>query len=171
MPYKNPEDKKLWYKRNKERLKKERKSYFQKYYQKQAEEGNSYYQRNREEILKKRKLYRIKNREKLRQKSKEYYHKNKEKSKQRAKISAKKHLEKWRSILKETNGDIKCKECGYDKCFAALEFHHRKSREKKFQISALFRKKPTPKRVELLKEELKKCDLLCSNCHKEIHFL
>ena len=60
----------------------------------------------------------------------------------------------------------KCYLCGYDKNYAALEFHHYKD-EKKFNIvaSQMTRKK---KNVEL---ELKKCVLLCSCCHRDIHNL
>ena len=59
----------------------------------------------------------------------------------------------------------KCSICGYDKCIAALEFHHKDPNEKEFDIS---------KRThfnEAVKNELQKCVLLCSNCHREAHFI
>lgn len=46
----------------------------------------------------------------------------------------------------------------------ALEFHH-KDGEKDFGIAA----KGHTKSWERIKEELDKCVLVCSNCHKEIH--
>lgn len=57
----------------------------------------------------------------------------------------------------------KCKICGYNKCLAALEFHHRNPKEKERAISSLH------KTWNKIKEELDKCDLLCSNCHREVH--
>lgn len=58
----------------------------------------------------------------------------------------------------------KCSRCGYDKCMRALEFHHKNPEEKDFGIS-----KCLTKSISFLKEEIKKCDLLCSNCHAEVH--
>jgi hypothetical protein len=58
----------------------------------------------------------------------------------------------------------KCMICGYSKCIAALEFHHRDPNEKEFKIS---RNKFDWEKV---KDELDKCDLLCSNCHREYHY-
>ena len=58
----------------------------------------------------------------------------------------------------------KCSTCGYDKCLSALEFHHLNPEEKEFSIS-----QNTNLAWEQIKDELKKCVLVCSNCHKEIH--
>jgi len=60
----------------------------------------------------------------------------------------------------------KCVKCGYDKCLSALDFHHLDPTKKDFKIS----KKMS--RRNLCKEhmdELDKCILVCSNCHREIH--
>jgi hypothetical protein len=56
----------------------------------------------------------------------------------------------------------KCCLCGYDLCPAALEFHHLDPKEKDLVIS----RSMSWKRIEA---ELKKCELLCSNCHREVH--
>lgn len=58
----------------------------------------------------------------------------------------------------------KCQICGYNKCFGALEFHHKNPEEKSFSISKIKSIK-----FESQKQELDKCILLCSNCHKETH--
>ena len=58
----------------------------------------------------------------------------------------------------------KCQRCGYSKCVRALEFHHRNPLEKDFGISKIL-----TKNIEVLKQEVDKCDLLCSNCHAEVH--
>lgn len=58
-----------------------------------------------------------------------------------------------------------CIRCGYSKCLAAFDFHHRDPQEKDVKISD-FRKR---KFTDEIKLELDKCDLLCANCHREIH--
>ena len=59
----------------------------------------------------------------------------------------------------------KCQKCGYDKCSGALEFHHKNRNEKDKAIHELL-DKPN---WEKLEKELKKCVLVCANCHREIH--
>ena len=59
----------------------------------------------------------------------------------------------------------KCERCGYDKYIGALEFHHLNPKEKDFNLSQLKRYSFN----EVMIDELDKCILLCSNCHREIH--
>ena len=57
----------------------------------------------------------------------------------------------------------KCCICGYNKCVSALEFHHV---EKKNEApSYIIARWPWERVIE----ELKKCILVCSNCHRELH--
>jgi len=56
----------------------------------------------------------------------------------------------------------KCMVCGYSKSLAALHFHH--VRDKKFLISS-----SKTRAWNLVLEELRKCILLCANCHAEVH--
>ena len=58
----------------------------------------------------------------------------------------------------------KCIKCGYDRCDRALGFHHRDPSKKDFQIGS-----GAPKSWSRIVKELKKCDLLCANCHLEKH--
>lgn len=58
----------------------------------------------------------------------------------------------------------KCVRCGYNKCIAALEFHHRDPDAKELSLSKV--RSLTPK----ILAEVEKCDLVCSNCHREIHW-
>ena len=60
----------------------------------------------------------------------------------------------------------KCEKCGYNENLSALEFHHIDSTTKKFNLNGRILANG---RYEDLLEELDKCMLLCSNCHKEIH--
>lgn len=59
----------------------------------------------------------------------------------------------------------KCELCGYDKCIAALEFHHLDPSKKEFGIAQA--KRSHWNEVQL---ELNKCKMLCANCHRETHF-
>lgn len=62
-----------------------------------------------------------------------------------------------------------CKICGYDRCQQALELHHKNPKDKSFDISdAIYQKiKVTDRQI---KNELKKCVLVCANCHRELHY-
>ena len=57
-----------------------------------------------------------------------------------------------------------CSLCGYDKCIGALEFHHINPEDKEYQLSS-----GNCHSLEQDINELKKCLLVCANCHREIH--
>lgn len=59
----------------------------------------------------------------------------------------------------------KCVICGYNTCIAALEFHHKnpKLKDKSF-------KEISNRTWSKTLKELKKCILLCANCHRELHW-
>ena|ERR1035437_155220 len=59
----------------------------------------------------------------------------------------------------------KCVRCGYKKCVGALHFHHKNPKTKKFALSA----RGITRAFEKTLEEAKKCILICSNCHSELH--
>lgn len=59
----------------------------------------------------------------------------------------------------------KCVKCGYNNCADAFDFHHRDPKQKDFGIG----KHQGTKFSEKVKLELDKCDLVCANCHREIH--
>jgi len=58
-----------------------------------------------------------------------------------------------------------CQFCGYDKDITALEFHHLDSSQKEILPSKLYYRS-----WDYAKQELDKCIVLCSNCHREEHF-
>lgn len=58
----------------------------------------------------------------------------------------------------------KCQCCGYNKYVGALEFHHVDKDDKEIVIS-----RAECIALSIIMEELKKCVLVCSNCHREIH--
>jgi len=57
-----------------------------------------------------------------------------------------------------------CIHCGYSKCLDALDFHH-KDPDTKDPAFRSFRYWG----LEKAKLELAKCELVCANCHREIH--
>lgn len=65
-------------------------------------------------------------------------------------------------LVKEAGG--RCVICGYDKCLAALEFHHRDPAMKKFGISS----SGATRSLAKAREEARKCVLLRANCHAEV---
>jgi len=75
----------------------------------------------------------------------------------------------WRHRSKERMVSAmggKCQCCGYDKCQQALAFHHIDPTIKELAFGSL---RANPKKWESVVEELKKCILVCHNCHSEIH--
>jgi hypothetical protein len=59
----------------------------------------------------------------------------------------------------------RCEVCSYDKCLAALEWHHRDPKEKDGAVLELARTSS----YKRARKESEKCDLVCANCHREIH--
>ena len=58
----------------------------------------------------------------------------------------------------------KCCICGYDKCPSALDLHHLNPDEKEFTIC-----QNANRGWATVRKEIKKCILICSNCHRELH--
>ncbi len=78
-----------------------------------------------------------------------------------------KDIKNFRIRLKERSVYVmgeKCQCCGYNKCITALEFHHLDPLKKDFSFGD-----NTNRSWQNTKEELKKCILVCANCHREIH--
>ena len=67
-----------------------------------------------------------------------------------------------RRLVEEAGGS--CRLCGYDRCVAALEFHHIDPSTKRFSLSL----KGVARAFDTVREEAAKCVLLCSNCHAEV---
>jgi hypothetical protein len=57
-----------------------------------------------------------------------------------------------------------CQKCGYNKNYAALDFHHTDPMQKDINF-----KTSRHWGWERLKKELDKCEILCRNCHAEFH--
>lgn len=76
-------------------------------------------------------------------------------------------VSKDRRIIKQELVNIlggKCSKCKYDKSVWSLQFHHLDSSSKEYEIGDLIKNRDRKR----LKEEIKKCILVCANCHGEI---
>ncbi len=78
-------------------------------------------------------------------------------------IATNEATKKYEIVLKIL-GYYSCKVCGYDRCKAALDFHHLDPDKKEYKISDLRHSEK-----HILMEELLKCIIVCANCHREIH--
>jgi transposase len=66
-----------------------------------------------------------------------------------------------RQLVLEAGGQ--CALCGYDRCPAALQFHHIDPEAKRFAIS----RSGVTRAIAKARDEAAKCVLLCANCHAE----
>jgi predicted transcriptional regulator len=62
----------------------------------------------------------------------------------------------------DERGGAHCMRCGYSKYIGALEFHHRDPSQKDPDWNVRWC-------IARLRKELDKCDIVCANCHREIH--
>jgi hypothetical protein len=65
-------------------------------------------------------------------------------------------------LVQEAGG--RCSACGYDRCAAALQFHHVDPSIKQFSLG----RKGVARSLDKARAEARKCVLLCANCHAEV---
>jgi len=68
------------------------------------------------------------------------------------------------SLIEQAGGS--CKRCGYNKNIAALEFHHIDPTQKESKLDMRIL---SNRNIDYINQEFSKCELLCSNCHREEH--
>ena len=81
-------------------------------------------------------------------------------------LKNKKYREQYRNWLNEIKLGLSCVECG-ESHVATLDFHHKAGSKKDFNI-ARSRSLGQDKTVTL--NEIKKCVVLCANCHRKLHY-
>lgn len=96
--------------------------------------------------------------------AKQHYLQNKEKyaaRDKRRKDKLRKFVRRYKML-----STVVCLDCGESR-WQCLEFHHRNPKEKSDMIVQMITDRVT---IEKLKEEIKKCDVLCANCHRVRHY-
>ncbi len=106
--------------------------------------------------------WRERNLDKCRASQKAWNARNPDKIREFRKRHAPGTFKRRRAIIDEIKLAAGCKMCGYNKCAAALEFDHRDPLTKSFAVGAGILKS-----MKRLLDEIKKCDVLCANCHRE----
>lgn len=99
--------------------------------------------------------------EKQRASQRKHYEANKDKFRERLKLRRKERREWFDNI---TNG-IKCVVCGEEERIC-LDFHHTNPKDKDSTVTKLLNDFRSKERVL---NEIKKCKVLCSNCHRKVH--
>jgi len=89
-----------------------------------------------------------------------YYQNNKDKVLATTKASVKKYKEQWRSF----KATLSCVKCGQNHP-ATLDFHHIDSSTKEASVNKLIKYRAFKRAME----EVKKCVVLCANCHRIHH--
>lgn len=92
---------------------------------------------------------------------KEWHQKHKERRRQKNRDRIR-SLREWLQDYKST---LQCEDCGFAHP-AALDFHH-DGDDKDDSVAGLVNRKCSKERILA---EIKKCKVLCSNCHRIFHF-
>lgn len=103
----------------------------------------------------------IKRKEKSKEHSRKYYEKNKEKVKALSAATRAGGKEKW-DLYK---GSLHCARCS-ENHIACMDFHHIDPSEKEYEVSKLVSNGMYTKAYK----EIKKCIVLCANCHRKHHY-
>lgn len=69
---------------------------------------------------------------------------------------------KTKKYINELKEKSCCSKCGI-KHPAVLDFHHKDPNKKKIEVSKA-------SGIHNIKQEIKKCEILCSNCHRILHW-
>lgn len=99
--------------------------------------------------------------EKQREASRRHYAKNREVMLERAKVYNKANQERLRARIREAK-DQPCADCGQRYPYYVMDFDHVRG-VKKFNVG----QGSWRKSMRVLNEEIAKCDVVCSNCHRE----
>jgi len=90
-----------------------------------------------------------------------YYANNKELVIAASKKSARKYKDQWRKF----KDSLECIKCG-QKHPATFDFHHTDRTTKEYSVNTLVKNRAFKKAIE----EVKKCVVLCANCHRIHHY-
>ncbi len=86
--------------------------------------------------------------------------------KQKQKDNSKSRKRKLKQMLRDIKSDRGCKLCE-ESHVACLVFHHRDPGKKEFSLERMAADQLAMSRII---EEIAKCDVLCANCHRKLHW-
>lgn len=72
-----------------------------------------------------------------------------------------------KQIISDIKQNLKCEKCGESKPYC-LDFHHTDPKKKEGTIAKMI---SNNYRLNKILDEIKKCRVLCANCHREFHYL
>ncbi len=101
-----------------------------------------------------------KNKEKRKEYRRKWYDLHKTSEKKYVRIR-KRRIREW---IRDYKKSLKCSIC-FENHPATIDFHHKYN--KKFEIGYMVANGYSISRI---KEELEKCQVLCSNCHRKLHY-
>jgi len=99
--------------------------------------------------------------EDMRRYRRDYYYRNKQEHYDRNK----KTQDKIKKFIAELKSTLKCSRCPENDS-RCLDFHHENPEEKVIAVSWIYKMGWC---IEKVKEEISKCMILCSNCHRKEH--
>jgi hypothetical protein len=91
----------------------------------------------------------------------QWYEKNKEAHKKRAAADKRRRVQERRKTVRELK-EVPCMDCGVQYPYYVMDFDHRDPSQKEFGIHDAMQ---SSQRAFLA--EVAKCDVVCSNCHRE----
>jgi hypothetical protein len=94
----------------------------------------------------------------------EYMREWREQNRTKSQEHARRQRAKKDGWFRSLKASLKCERCGENHP-ACLEFHHRDQAKKDCEVSKMVRTSS----IERILEEIAKCDVLCSNCHRKLH--
>ena len=86
-------------------------------------------------------------------------------SKQKSLIYGANRRQRNRDWIKQLKDSLQCVNCGESRNWV-LEFHHTDPSKKELEVSNLILRVSKEKVLE----EVKKCIVLCCNCHRDLHY-
>ena len=130
---------------------------------KDPEYQGKWYQANKERISREKRLFYSEHKDEI--KTRLYANNAEWEKRSRWHVKYRERNKKDWLVIIVSKGMDHCKLCGYNKCFAALDFHHIEPKQKGMRMNKLIQQAPTEERIR----ELDKCVALCANCHRELH--
>ncbi len=87
--------------------------------------------------------------------------------------AARRYHNRYKTLLRKARSGP-CASCGGEFHVAAMDLHHRDPASKLFPVAKILAVRladfPGMTREEVLAAEIAKCDVLCANCHRTLHW-